>query len=109
MNQILIDAARHIEYTYCIPVNQNDPKLDSIIWKFVVKFETQQLVNYWKSYLATLNLENERAEIRDSFQDIEKVEKTIYYRGVKVEKPSSKPAQNHEETKGIIYRGIKSD
>ena len=83
--------------------------MDSIIWKFVVKLETQQLVNYWKSYLATLNLESERAEIRDSVQDIEKVEKTIYYRGVKVEKPSSKPVQRHEETKGIIYRGIKSD
>ena len=112
MNKILISAARYIEAMYDISVDENDPKLDSIIRKYVLELENPELINYWKTYLADIDIENANTEIRESVQAMEEVEKAIYYRGVKIEQQPSSNEDDEEasgkQKKQAVYRGVKT-
>lgn len=104
VNKILINAARYLDAMHDIKIDENNPRLDSIIRKHVLELETPQLINYWKDYLADIDVENERTSIQESVVEIEKIEKAIYYRGVKVEQPATAKTDNTEE---VLYRGQK--
>ena len=118
MNKILINAARYIEAMHAISVDENDPKLDSIIRKYVLELETPELINYWKAYLADIDIENANTETRESvqviedFEAVEEVEKAVYYRGVKIEQQSSSKGADQEgsggQKKQAVYRGVKA-
>ena len=118
VNKILISAARYIEAMHAISVDENDPKLDSIIRKYVLELETPELINYWKAYLADIDIENANTETRESvqviedFEAVEQAEKAVYYRGVKIEQqPSTKGADQEgsgEQKKQAVYRGVKT-
>ena len=112
MNKILINAARYIEAMHAISVDENDPKLDSIIRKYVLELETPELINYWKAYLADIDIENANTEIRESVQAVEQAEKAVYYRGVKIEQQSSSNEVDEEGSsenkKQAVYRGVKA-
>ena len=104
VNKILINAARYLDAMHDIKIDENNPRLDSIIRKHVLELETPQLINYWKDYLADIDVENERTSIQESVVEIEKIEKAIYYRGVKIEQPATAKTDNTEE---VLYRGQK--
>ena len=110
MNKILINAARYIEAMHDIKIDENDPRLDSIIRKYVLEIETPELINYWKAYLADIDIENSNTEIRESVQAVKEIEKAILYRGAKLEQDSEKAAKPNSEKaakpkKQILYRG----
>ena len=102
MNKILINAARYIEAMHDIKIDENDPRLDSIIRKYVLEIETPELINYWKAYLADIDIENSNTEIRESVQAVKEIEKAILYRGAKLEQDSEKAAKPKKQ---ILYRG----
>ena len=102
MNKILINAARYIEAMHEIKIDENDPRLDSIIRKYVLEIETPELINYWKAYLADIDIENSNTEIRESVQAVKEIEKAILYRGAKLEQDSEKAAKPKKQ---ILYRG----
>ena len=104
VNKILINAARYLDAMHDIKIDEDHPRLDSIIRKHVLELETPQLIKYWKDYLADIDVENERTSIQESVVEIEKIEKAIYYRGVKVEQPTTAKTDNAEE---VLYRGQK--
>jgi len=104
VNKILINAARYLDAMHDIKIDEDHPRLDSIIRKHVLELETPQLIKYWKDYLADIDVENERTSIQESVVEIEKIEKAIYYRGVKVEQPATAKTDNSKE---VLYRGQK--
>ena len=106
MNKILINAARYIEAIHDIKVDEKHPRLDSIIRKYVLEFETPELINYWKAYLADIDIENANTEIRESVQEVEEVEKAVFYRGVKVEQDAAKTTKPKKQ---VFYRGAAID
>ena len=75
VNKILINAARYLDAMHDIKIDEDHPRLDSIIRKHVLELETPQLIKYWKDYLADIDVENERTSIQESVVEIEKIHK----------------------------------
>ena len=82
MNKNLLNAARYLNAMHDVSIDENHPKLEALVRKYLLQIESKTLNNYWKEYLKDTDIKIESTVEMEYQSRTGREDNISYYRGV---------------------------